>query len=43
MGEGGGRFRCRVAVAGRVALIKAALDALPPREDPDSLRAPDHL
>ncbi len=43
MGEGGGRFRRKVAVAGRVALIKAALDALPPREDPDSLHVPDHL
>ena len=43
LGEASGRFRRKVALAGRVALIKAALDALPPREDPGSLRVPDHL
>ncbi len=43
MGEGGGRFRRKVAVAARAALVKAALDELPPRQDPDSLHVPDHL
>lgn len=43
MGEEAGRLRRKVAVAGRVALVKAALDGMPPREDPDNFQVPDHL
>lgn len=43
MEAGGGRFRRKVALAGRVALIKSALAAMPPRDDPDSFVVPDHL
>jgi hypothetical protein len=41
LGEGGGRVRRKVAVAGRVALVRSALDQLPPRSDPDALLPPD--
>ncbi|QIG45410.1 hypothetical protein G5V58_24035 [Nocardioides anomalus] len=33
----------RVLVQARVALVTAALEALPPRADPDALIVPDHL
>lgn len=39
----GGRMRRKVVVAARVALVKAALEHLPPRSDPDGLVVPDHL
>ncbi len=46
LGEVGGRLRRKVAVAGQVALVKTALDAMPPRQDPGELpdfTVPDHL
>ncbi len=33
----------KVVLAGRVALVKIALAAVPPRADPDALIVPDHL
>ena len=33
----------KVVVTARVALVKAALEHLPPRQDPDALIVPDHL
>jgi hypothetical protein len=33
----------RVLVEARVALVKVALEAVPPRADPDALVVPDHL
>jgi hypothetical protein len=33
----------RVLLAGRVALVKIALETVPPRADPDALVVPDHL
>jgi hypothetical protein len=33
----------RVLLQGRVALVKVALESLPPRADPDALIVPDHL
>jgi hypothetical protein len=33
----------KVLLAGRVALVKIALEAVPPRADPDALIVPDHL
>ncbi|MDN4160882.1 hypothetical protein [Nocardioides abyssi] len=38
-----GRVRRALVVKGRVALVQAALAALPPRQDPDALIVPDHL
>lgn len=38
-----GRLRRKAVVAGRVALVRLALAALPPRQDPDALIVPDHL
>ena len=43
VGDDLGRVRRAVALAARVALVKAALSGLPPRQDPDALVAPDHL
>jgi hypothetical protein len=43
VGEREGRLRRKVVVAGRVALVKAALAHVPPRSDPDGLQIPDHL
>ena len=37
----GGRLRRKVLVAARVALVRTALDSLPPRLDPDGLINPD--
>ena len=39
----GGRLRRKVVVATRVALVRTALESLPPRTDPDTLTVPDHL
>ena len=33
----------RVLLQGRVALVRIALEAVPPRADPDALIVPDHL
>ena len=33
----------KVVVGARVALVKVALEHLPPRQDPDALIVPDHL
>jgi hypothetical protein len=40
---GAGGLKRKVLLAGRVALVKIALDAVPPRADPDALIVPDHL
>lgn len=45
LGEAGGRLRRKVAVAGHLALVKAALAAMPPRQDPGEFGdfvVPDH-
>ena len=42
VGDDLGRIRRAVALASRVALVKAALAGLPPRQDPDALVVPDH-
>lgn len=39
----GGRLRRKVVLAARVALVKAALAAVPPKGRPDTLDVPDHL
>lgn len=36
LGDAGGRLRRKVVVAARVALLRAALAQLPPRQEPDS-------
>lgn len=41
VGDDLGRLRRAVALAARVALVKAALSGLPPRQDPDALVGPD--
>ena len=33
----------KVLLPGRIALVKIALEAVPPRADPDALIVPDHL
>ncbi|HWU23354.1 MAG TPA: hypothetical protein VN088_17575, partial [Nocardioides sp.] len=45
LGDAGGvgRLRHKALVVTRVALVKSALAALPPRQDPDALIVPDHL
>lgn len=43
VGDEGGRLRRAATVKARVALVKAALSHLPPRQDPDALIVPDHL
>ena len=43
LGDAGGRLRRKVVLAGRVALVRAALAALPVRQDPDALVVPDSL
>ncbi len=42
VGEGRG-VRHAVEVRGRAALVKIALEHVPPRSDPDALVVPDHL
>ena len=39
----GGWVRRKAALAGQLVLVKTALDAMPPREDPDKFVVPDHL
>jgi len=43
VGEDVGRVKRKVEVTARVALVKAALEHVPPRSDPDALIVPDHL
>ncbi len=43
LGEEGGRLKRKVLLAARVALVRTALEHLPPRSDPDGLIVPDHL
>jgi hypothetical protein len=43
VGDSGGRLKRKVAVASRVALVRSALEHLPPRSDPDALTVPDSL
>ncbi|WP_104108167.1 hypothetical protein [Nocardioides sp. 616] len=43
VGDDVGRMKRKVVVASRAALVRAALDHLPPRQDPDALIVPDHL
>ena len=43
LGDEGGRLRRKVVVAARVALVRTALEHVPPRTDPDALIVPDHL
>ena len=38
-----GRLRRKVLLATRIALVKAAVAALPPKADPDAFVVPDHL
>ncbi|MEP9363240.1 hypothetical protein ABLE68_09765 [Nocardioides sp. CN2-186] len=42
LGDASG-LRRRALLSARVALIKLALECLPPRQDPDALTVPDHL
>ncbi|GAB4005114.1 hypothetical protein [Nocardioides ultimimeridianus] len=42
-GAGEKGLRRKALVVTRVALVKTALSALPPRQDPDGLIVPDHL
>ena len=43
LGEEGGRLKRKMLLAARVALVRAALEHVPPRSDPDGLIVPDHL
>ncbi len=43
LGDEGGRLKRKVLVAARVALVRSALENVPPRSDPDGLIVPDHL
>lgn len=43
LGEEGGRMRRKVLLATRVALLRTALQSVPPRSDPTKLDVPDHL
>lgn len=43
LGDEGGRLKRKVLVAARVALVRTALEHVPPRSDPDGLIVPDHL
>ena len=43
VGDDVGRLQRTVLVRTRIALVKAALAAVPPRQDPDALIVPDHL
>jgi hypothetical protein len=40
---GQGKLRRAVLVKARTALVRTALEHLPPRQDPDALVVPDHL
>lgn len=41
--QDGGRVRRAALLASRIALVKVALEHVPPRSDPDALIVPDHL
>lgn len=41
--DSGGRLRRKATVAARAALLKSALQHVPPRQDPDVLEVPDSL
>jgi hypothetical protein len=43
LGDEGGRLKRKVVLAARVALVRTALEHVPPRSDPDALTVPDHL
>jgi hypothetical protein len=43
LGDEGGRLKRKVLLATRVALVRTALEHVPPRSDPDGLIVPDHL
>ena len=43
LGDGVRGIKRRVLLQARVALVKVALESLPPRADPDALIVPDHL
>ena len=43
LGDEGGRLRRKAVLAARVALVKMALDSIPPKADPDAFVVPDHL
>ncbi len=43
LGDEGGRLKRKVLLAARVALVRTALEHVPPRSDPDGLIVPDHL
>jgi hypothetical protein len=43
VGDDVGKLRRAVIVKARTALVRTALAALPPRQDPDALIVPDHL
>jgi hypothetical protein len=43
LGDEGGRLKRKVLVAARAALVRTALEHVPPRSDPDGLIVPDHL
>lgn len=42
-GEEGGRIRRKALVMGKIALVQAALEAIPPYSDPDTFVVPDSL
>lgn len=41
LGEEGGRLRRKAVLSARVAMVRMALQQLPPRSDPDALVTPD--
>jgi hypothetical protein len=43
LGDDARGIKRRMLLQGRVALVKLALESLPPRADPDALIVPDHL
>lgn len=43
VGDAGGRLRRKAVVTAQVALVRMALEHVPPRSDPDGLIVPDHL
>jgi hypothetical protein len=43
LGDEGGRLRRKAVLTARVALVKMALESIPPKADPDAFVVPDHL
>jgi hypothetical protein len=43
VGDEGGRLRRKATILARAALVRTALNALPPRSDPDALVVPDSM